>query len=98
MVKAFVVLTADFKKRDHKELIQELQMHVKSVTAPYKYPRKVTHFNVTNHRNKIHDVFYIQMFYFFSCQIEFVDHLPKTVSGKIRRVELRKKEWEEMTT
>uniref|UniRef100_A0A672RQQ3 medium-chain acyl-CoA ligase n=1 Tax=Sinocyclocheilus grahami TaxID=75366 RepID=A0A672RQQ3_SINGR len=25
--------------------------------------------------------------------IEFVDHLPKTVSGKIRRVELRKKEW-----
>uniref|UniRef100_A0A671P8Z0 medium-chain acyl-CoA ligase n=1 Tax=Sinocyclocheilus anshuiensis TaxID=1608454 RepID=A0A671P8Z0_9TELE len=50
--------------RDHKELIQELQTHVKTFTAPYKYPRK----------------------------IEFVDHLPKTVSGKIRRVELRKKE------
>ncbi|XP_051985126.1 acyl-coenzyme A synthetase ACSM3, mitochondrial isoform X2 [Xyrauchen texanus] len=67
VVKAFVVLTADFKSRHHKELIQELQTHVKSVTAPYKYPRK----------------------------IEFVDHLPKTVSGKIRRVELRKKEWEQ---
>ena len=26
-------------------------------------------------------------------QIEFVDSLPKTVSGKIRRVELRQKEW-----
>uniref|UniRef100_A0A8C1VZ75 medium-chain acyl-CoA ligase n=1 Tax=Cyprinus carpio TaxID=7962 RepID=A0A8C1VZ75_CYPCA len=65
VVKAFVVLTADYKSRDHKELIQELQTHVKTVTAPYKYPRK----------------------------IEFVDHLPKTVSGKIRRVELRKKEW-----
>jgi medium-chain acyl-CoA synthetase len=26
--------------------------------------------------------------------IEFVKELPKTVSGKIRRVELRQKEWE----
>lgn len=26
-------------------------------------------------------------------QIEFVETLPKTVSGKIRRVELRNKEW-----
>lgn len=43
MVKAFVVLTADFKSRDHKELIKELQTHVKSVTAPYKYPRKVNY-------------------------------------------------------
>lgn len=25
--------------------------------------------------------------------IEFVEELPKTVSGKIRRVELRQKEW-----
>ncbi|MBP6383068.1 MAG: hypothetical protein KA321_10265, partial [Pseudomonadales bacterium] len=39
--------------------------HVKRVTAPYKYPRR----------------------------IEFVDELPKTVSGKIRRVELRNREW-----
>ena len=29
---------------------------------------------------------------FFS-QIEFVEDLPKTISGKIRRVELRNKEW-----
>ncbi|XP_067308739.1 acyl-coenzyme A synthetase ACSM3, mitochondrial isoform X2 [Pseudorasbora parva] len=70
VVKAFVVLTADFKFRDHKELIKELQAHVKTVTAPYKYPRK----------------------------IEFVDHLPKTVSGKIRRVELRKIEWGQKTS
>uniref|UniRef100_A0A672RRD2 Acyl-CoA synthetase medium chain family member 3 n=1 Tax=Sinocyclocheilus grahami TaxID=75366 RepID=A0A672RRD2_SINGR len=31
--------------------------------------------------------------YKYPRKIEFVDHLPKTVSGKIRRVELRKKEW-----
>ena len=42
-------------------LATELQEHVKSVTAPYKYPRV----------------------------IEFVDALPKTASGKIRRAELR---------
>ncbi|KAL6467870.1 hypothetical protein MHYP_G00235470 [Metynnis hypsauchen] len=67
VVKAFVVLTPEYKSRDQNELIRELQTHVKNVTAPYKYPRK----------------------------IEFVDQLPKTVSGKIRRVELRKKEWEQ---
>ncbi|XP_062843551.1 acyl-coenzyme A synthetase ACSM3, mitochondrial [Trichomycterus rosablanca] len=65
VVKAFVVLTPEFKHMDQNELIKQLQTHVKKVTAPYKYPRK----------------------------IEFVDQLPKTVSGKIRRVELRKKEW-----
>ncbi|XP_046732405.1 acyl-coenzyme A synthetase ACSM3, mitochondrial isoform X2 [Silurus meridionalis] len=65
VVKAFVVLTSEYKNRDQNELIRQLQAHVKKVTAPYKYPRK----------------------------IEFVDQLPKTVSGKIRRVELRKKEW-----
>ncbi|XP_066508049.1 acyl-coenzyme A synthetase ACSM3, mitochondrial-like isoform X2 [Hoplias malabaricus] len=68
VVKAFVVLTPDFRFRDQSELIRELQTHVKKVTAPYKYPRK----------------------------IEFVDLLPKTVSGKIRRAELRKKEWEQL--
>ena len=47
------------------ELAAELQAHVKKVTAPYKYPRK----------------------------LEFVDALPKTVSGKIRRIELREREW-----
>ena len=42
-------------------LAAELQDHVKSQTAPYKYPRIV----------------------------EFVDELPKTPSGKIKRAELR---------
>jgi acyl-coenzyme A synthetase/AMP-(fatty) acid ligase len=63
VVKAFVVLTPGFAAND--ALITELQEHVKRVTAPYKYPRK----------------------------IEFVDSLPKTVSGKIRRIELRNREW-----
>ncbi len=61
VVKAFVVL------RDGSEagpdLAVELQDHVKSITAPYKYPRA----------------------------IEFVDELPKTASGKIRRAELRER-------
>ncbi|KAG7492022.1 hypothetical protein MATL_G00009780 [Megalops atlanticus] len=65
IVKAFVVLNPTFKSHNHDQLIAELQRHVKKVTAPYKYPRK----------------------------IEFVEQLPKTVSGKIRRVELRNKEW-----
>ncbi len=63
VVKAFIILAPGYSPGD--ELIKELQDHVKKVTAPYKYPRK----------------------------IEFVDALPKTVSGKIRRVELRDKEW-----
>ncbi|QOV13013.1 acyl-CoA synthetase MbcS [Viridibacillus arvi] len=60
IVKAFVVLK---NKEDNVSttLIQELQDHVKQLTAPYKYPRA----------------------------IEFIDELPKTTSGKIRRVELR---------
>ncbi|XP_036842322.1 acyl-coenzyme A synthetase ACSM3, mitochondrial isoform X1 [Oncorhynchus mykiss] len=65
VVKAFVVLTAEYKSQDQDQLKKELQTYVKRVTAPYKYPRKV----------------------------EFVEQLPKTVSGKIRRVELRNKEW-----
>lgn len=32
--------------------------------------------------------------YKYPRKIEFVDALPKTVSGKIRRIELREKEWE----
>ncbi|XP_038048324.1 acyl-coenzyme A synthetase ACSM3, mitochondrial-like [Patiria miniata] len=65
VVKAFIVLTADYKSEDKEQLTQEIQNHVKSITAPYKYPRK----------------------------IEFMESLPKTVSGKIRRVELRNQEW-----
>ncbi|MFO7963240.1 MAG: AMP-binding protein [Desulfobacterales bacterium] len=66
VVKAFVVLTPEYKPSD--DLIKELQEHVKKETAPYKHPRK----------------------------IEFVDSLPKTVSGKIRRFTLRNREWSRM--
>jgi acetyl-CoA synthetase/medium-chain acyl-CoA synthetase len=62
IVKAFCILAPGFEGSD--ELARELQDHVKSVTAPYKYPR----------------------------EIEFVEELPKTISGKIRRVELRERE------
>ena len=61
VVKATVVLSAEYKSQAGPELIRELQDHVKRETAPYKYPRI----------------------------IEFVDELPKTISGKIRRVEIR---------
>jgi len=64
IVKAFVVLSRGYEPTD--ALRTELQQHVKSITAPYKYPRK----------------------------IEFVESLPKTVSGKIRRKELRDREWQ----
>ncbi|KAL6085992.1 hypothetical protein STEG23_023129, partial [Scotinomys teguina] len=65
VVKAFIVLTPEFLSHDQEQLTKELQEHVKSVTAPYKYPRKV----------------------------EFVAELPKTVTGKIKRKELRLKEY-----
>lgn len=42
VVKAFVVLAPQFRSRDPDQLTRELQQHVKSVTAPYKYPRKVS--------------------------------------------------------
>jgi acetyl-CoA synthetase len=61
VVKAVVVLAKGFKPSD--ALTKELQEHVKTTTAPYKYPRI----------------------------IEYVDELPKTISGKILRRELRKK-------
>lgn len=63
VVKAFVVLAPGYTASD--ELKRGLQDHVKRVTAPYKYPRR----------------------------IDFINTLPKTVSGKIRRVELREREW-----
>ncbi len=65
VVKAFIVLRENIEKNEE-TLIPTLQQHVKELTAPYKYPRK----------------------------IEFVDELPKTISGKIRRIELRKQEME----
>ncbi len=63
VVKAFIVLK-DEVNPERDGLVEELQDHVKRLTAPYKYPRKV----------------------------EFVKDLPKTTSGKIRRVELRQRE------
>ena len=59
VVKAFVVLREGTVPRDG--LVRELQDHVKSITAPYKYPRA----------------------------IEFIDQLPMTLTGKIRRRALR---------
>lgn len=64
VVKATVVLTRDYAPSD--DLVEELQEHVRSLTAPYKYPRI----------------------------IEFLPELPKTISGKIRRVEIREKDKE----
>ena len=60
VVKATVVLARGYEPSD--ELKKEIQDYVKSVTAPYKYPRI----------------------------IEFVDELPKTISGKIKRAYIRK--------
>jgi len=65
VVKAFVILKPEWRNGDMDSMSEELKSFVKTVTAPYKYPRK----------------------------IEFVTELPKTISGKIRRVELRSKEW-----
>ena len=59
IVKAFVILAAGYEASN--ELTADIQNHVKTTTAPYKYPR----------------------------EIEYVTELPKTISGKIRRVELR---------
>ncbi len=59
VVKAAVVLAQGVQPSE--SLVHELQAHVKSVTAFYKYPRV----------------------------IEFVAELPKTISGKIRRAQIR---------
>ncbi len=64
IVKATIVLAKEYKSANTNELIEEIQKHVKQITAPYKYPRL----------------------------IEFVDELPKTISGKIRRTEIREKD------
>ena len=36
------MLTEEYKSHNPDQLVTELQAHVKKVTAPYKYPRKVT--------------------------------------------------------
>ena len=61
VVKATIILSKEYKEKAGAELVKEIQEHVKTVTAPYKYPRI----------------------------IEFVESLPKTISGKIRRTEIR---------
>lgn len=65
-VKATVVLAPGFEPGD--ALTKTLQDHVKTVTAPYKYPRI----------------------------IEYVAELPKTISGKIKRAEIRARDLERM--
>lgn len=62
VVKATIILAPEYRP-GNEALVKEIQEHVKTVTAPYKYPRI----------------------------IEFVTELPKTISGKIRRVEIRDK-------
>ncbi len=62
LVKATVVLAEGYSPAE--ALKCELQEHVKSQTAPYKYPSV----------------------------IEFVDALPRTMSGKIRRAVIRSKD------
>ena len=47
VVKAFIVLTNEASSSTQTEdesnkLVKELQDHVKRITAPYKYPRKVS--------------------------------------------------------
>ncbi|GGM30028.1 acyl--CoA ligase [Paraliobacillus quinghaiensis] len=63
VVKAYIVLQEHVDENEE-GLVKTLQDHVKQMTAPYKYPRK----------------------------IEFIKELPKTTSGKIRRIELRQQE------
>jgi medium-chain acyl-CoA synthetase len=64
IVKAFIVLTDEYRNREPVQLAKDIQDFVARTTAPYKKPR----------------------------EIEFVDSLPKTVSGKVRHVELRARE------
>uniref|UniRef100_A0A493TU81 medium-chain acyl-CoA ligase n=1 Tax=Anas platyrhynchos platyrhynchos TaxID=8840 RepID=A0A493TU81_ANAPP len=52
VVKAFVVLSPSFTTQDRKKLACELQDHVKKVTAPYKYPRKIEFVERSELRNK----------------------------------------------
>ncbi len=55
-----------FSKKTEKDLIAELQAHVKSLLAPYEYPK----------------------------EIEFIDALPMTTTGKVQRRVLRLQEEE----
>lgn len=61
VVKAFVVLTPDYCKRDQTTITEALQEHVKLRLASYEYPK----------------------------EIEYIDTLPMTTTGKIQRRVLR---------
>jgi 2-aminobenzoate-CoA ligase len=65
IVKAFIVVADGTEGSE--TLVDDLQNHVKSRIAPYKYPR----------------------------EIEFVEELPKTETGKIQRTVLRDREQEQ---
>lgn len=64
IVTAFVVLSSagrELLATDKAAVVAELQQHVRTSTAPYKYPRR----------------------------IEFLNNLPRTPTGKVRRAALR---------
>ncbi len=63
LVKAFVVLTEGTPRgaREDRELVEQLQQHVRGLLAPYEYPK----------------------------EIEFIDTLPMTTTGKVQRRVLR---------
>jgi acyl-coenzyme A synthetase/AMP-(fatty) acid ligase len=68
VVKAFVVLTAEYRLQNGVDaIVKDLQDFCKQNAAPYKYPRRI--------------------------QIVEESFLPKTISGKIKRKELRTAEW-----
>ena len=66
VVKAYVVLTADYLGRAHDKITHALQEHVRERLAPYEYPK----------------------------EIEYVDELPMTTTGKVQRAVLRRREEE----
>src|SRR5690606_34282938 len=66
LVKAYVVLTAEYADAPRDDITQALQDHVRDRLAPYEYPK----------------------------EIEYVDELPMTTTGKIQRAVLRRLEAE----
>ena len=64
VVKAFVVLTAQYAAQDRDAITAALQEHVRDRLAPYEYPK----------------------------EIEYIDALPMTTTGKIQRRVLRQLE------
>ena len=75
LVKAYVVPTPEYAGRagdpkSAKQLVNELQAHVRGKLAPYEYPK----------------------------EIEFIDALPMTTTGKVQRRVLRLREEERAST